>query len=590
LNSLGKKSFLALCAATLNAVSALAMGVSLTHSMEAPAYVGQMVTWKASVDDAGLSSIRYQFVVSLEPGGPLEVIRDFSAEPDLFFTASSHEGTYLIEVTALDLATGETSYASESYRFVPRIQGRRPMVNPTDRPRVFLFSAPSCEAGSRMRVVFAPSSGGYSQATSFKDCNGGTTMNFYLAGLQPETLYSAYAVVDNGSAPVSGTRVAFQSGEAFDPLPNTLVKPAAAGAAQPLILTSNGYVTDLEGTQLWAGVAPVTLITRPESGGFFWGLVEDSAYGIGHQAIRKFDLTGMILRETNAEYVNRQLVARGRRPISSFHHEVRPMPDGRIIALAAVERILTDVQGEGDVNVIGDMILILDSNLNVLWTWDTFDWLDVRREALLGETCEVGTGGCPPFYLTALANDWTHGNSVQFTPDGNLLFSARHQDWLIKIDYADGQGDGHVIWKLGRDGDFTYLTSDPWPWFSHQHDGNFMLDDPSELLVFDNGNTRFYGTGEARSRGQAIILDEDNRTARFKLNADLGVLAAAVGSAQKLSSGNYHFDAGYVIEPDNSLGAYALETNPAGGIIYELKTRGLIYRSFRMTDLYTAPD
>ena len=51
------------------------------------------------------------------------------------------------------------------------------------------------------------------------------------------------------------------------------------------------------------------------------------------------------------------------------------------------------------------------------------------------------------------------------TADGNLLYSARHQDWLIKIDYANGAGSGRVIWRLGKDGDFTMRSDDPSPWF-----------------------------------------------------------------------------------------------------------------------------
>ena len=93
----------------------------------------------------------------------------------------------------------------------------------------------------------------------------------------------------------------------------------------------------------------------------------------------------------------------------------------------------------------------------------------------------------------------------------------------------------------------------------------------------------------AESRGQVIELDEVNHVARLKLNADLGVLAAAVGSAQRLDNGNYHFEAGYVIQPNNSLAAYAIEVDRAGRKLYEMETRGLVYRSFRMTDLYTAP-
>jgi hypothetical protein len=252
--------------------------------------------------------------------------------------------------------------------------------------------------------------------------------------------------------------------------------------------------------------------------------------------------------------------------------------------LADVEQLLTDVQGPGAVDVIGDMIIVFDRDLNVVWTWDTFDHLDAGRKAVLGETCS-NSGACPPFHLARDGNDWTHGNSVQETPDGNLLYSSRHQDWLIKIDYNHGDGGGDVVWRLGKDGDFQYASDDPYPWFSHQHDANFEILDPSVLLVFDNGNTRVAAEEGGHSRGQAIRLDEQSRTASLELNADLGVYSLAVGSAQKLRDGDYHFDAGFVLE-DGKFVSYSVEVDPSGNPVYLAKADGPLYRTFRMTDLY----
>ena len=247
--------------------------------------------------------------------------------------------------------------------------------------------------------------------------------------------------------------------------------------------------------------------------------------------------------------------------------------------------MLTNVQGPRTVDVLGDMIVVFDRNLNVAWTWDTFDHLDVARAAVLGETC-VNAGACSPYYLAQDANDWTHGNSLQQTPDGNLLYSSRHQDWLIKVNYNNGEGGGQVIWRLGMDGDFQVNSSDPYPWFSHQHDAGFEFANPSTLLVFDDGNTRVANARNGNSRGQVIQMDEQNRVVTLALNADLGAYSLAVGSAQRLRDGNYHFDAGYVQEPDGT-SSYSIEVDPSGHIIYEAKANAILYRSFRMTDMYT---
>ena len=164
-----------------------------------------------------------------------------------------------------------------------------------------------------------------------------------------------------------------------------------------------------------------------------------------------------------------------------------------------------------------------------------------------------------------------------------MLFRS---DWLIKIAYNGGTGDGHIIYRLGKDGDFQISSSDPFPWFSHQHDSNFESSDPNRLLVFDDGNTRVVAAGTGNSRGQVLHVDEHNRIVTPLVNADLGVFSLAVGSAQALRDGNYHFDAGFVPE-NGTTDAYSFEVTPAGKIVYGAHQNTILYRTFRMTDMYT---
>jgi pantothenate kinase type III len=77
------------------------------------------------------------------------------------------------------------------------------------------------------------------------------------------------------------------------------------------------------------------------------------------------------------------------------------------------------------------------------------------------------------------------------------------------------------------------------------------------------------------------------------LNADLGVYAEAVGSAQPLSDGNYSFESG-LINPGPSMFATVYsrtsETTPEGKIAYAQQVPGqLTYRSFRVATMYDAP-
>jgi hypothetical protein len=320
------------------------------------------------------------------------------------------------------------------------------------------------------------------------------------------------------------------------------------------------------------------------------GVFEDGTQDPSKQFFREFDLAGIAHAETNAGRVNEQLAVMGVHAINAFHHEAVMLPDGKYLVLADSDRILTDVQGSGDVDVIGDTILVLDANLQVVWAWDAFDHLDPTRAALLGETCSGKASlACAPWHLAPTANDWLHGNSLQLTPDGNILYSVRHQDWVVKIDYQNGAGTGAILWRLGKDGDFQITSSDPYPWFSHQHDANFEKDNAS-LLLFDDGDTRQGLDPAAHSRGQVLKIDEQNRTASLTLNADLGAYSAALGSAQKLTNGHYHFDSGFIAPPSGSSGPFftqAVEVNAAGKIVFGLQIGAQEYRSIRMRDLYT---
>ena len=200
---------------------------------------------------------------------------------------------------------------------------------------------------------------------------------------------------------------------------------------------------------------------------------------------------------------------------------------GKIVALADVEQILTDVQGPGPVDVLGDMIVVFDSNLNVVWTWDTFDHLDVNRAAVLGEKC-TGAGGCTPYYLAKTANDWTHGNAVQQTPDGELLYSSRHQDWLIKISYRPGPGRRSCNLALGKGRRFSDRFLDPYPWFSHQHDANIQSSD-LPLCWYSTMATPGSQPGWQQPGARFCGWTNRIRKASFILNADLGVYSLASG-------------------------------------------------------------
>jgi hypothetical protein len=539
-----------------------------------------MVTWTAAAVDTEPGTLWYRFVTR-GFDQPRRIVKDFGPEASFDWAPHEREGLYLIEVTVRNRATGETAAAVVPFQATSNVTAGEPVVKETAHPLVMLYSAPPCPAGASMTVYYLLPENPLQNAPP-KRCDGVFSMNFYLAGLRPESSYFVKHIIEDRGVFTEGPVLSFVSGEAPADLPVhsrfTGSPVRAEGVYLSGSLVANFIATDLDGRLIWYYPKPMTFLTHPEAGGYFFGINLDVAGDESRQIVRMFDLTGTTVLETNAERVNEQLEAMGRRRINGFHHEARLLSDGNILVLAGVEQILTDVQGPGPINVLGDMILVLNRDLEVIWTWDTFDHLDVRRLATQNDTCMPVA--CPPLYLAPTANDWTHGNAVTETPEGNLLFSMRSQDWVIKIDYRRGTGSGSVLWRLGEGGDFTIVSDDPKPWFSHQHDAEY--EDDGMITLFDNSNVRRAEDATAHSRGQVFQLDESRRVARLVMNADLGGYAFALGSAEKLSDGNYFFDVGF---RENATGI-SVETDPQGQVVYAIEGTAPKYRTFRLKDLY----
>jgi hypothetical protein len=572
-----------------------AMSIALTPSEFSPNLPGTVVHWDATVSGASDGTLFYRFTEreqsqAVEP----RIIRDFSPSADLIWT-SLDEGSFEIEVTVHNRDTGETAAALRTFVVAMDPSVQLPSISGTSHALVFLYTAPPCSAAERegagtIRVRIEDEDGNVT-LTNSKPCGDDRSKSFYLAGLRAGATYRVtHQIALQWFNLEPGPTLEFT----VPPLdlglaPYQVLRPAPDPSTDVLLQSAIYQMhtaTDLAGNLVWYHASEIQVLTRIENGGTFFGISQEPFGQEADQIVREFDLQGLTVRETNAAAINDQLRAAGLRPITGFHHEARRLPDGNILVLASTEQILTDVQGPGPVNIIGDYLVVLDSNLQLVWSWDAFDHLDVTRPALLNQTCTPAGGGCPPFFLSEVANDWTHANSVQRTPDGNLLLSIRHLDQLIKIDYRDGLGTGDVLWTLGRNGDFTPLSDDPSPWFSHQHDAQYLPGSDNMILLFDNGNVRRNEIPTANSRGQVWQIDEAARTARLVLNIDLGGYSPALGSANPLPNGNFHFDNGFI----NATRSQFVEFTPAGDLVYSLQVETPIYRAFRLVNLYTAPD
>lgn len=514
---------------------------------------------------------------------------DFYAFNSYTWTPSDEEGVYDIQV-AVHSSTGSAGFASAAYDVTSRVSGGSPVVSRTNNPLVALYSMPPCAEGRTSRVRFKLPSDSVWQTTAVKNCTGNTSMNFYIAGMLGSSTYQIQQDVFSGPFATPGPVLSFTTGAIPSGLPiqkysQVKTSPAPNNTAYTVLLLgptgSIPYATDSTGRLIWyltPHSAIVDYLTRPLPGGTLFAITLDGSSSKASRLLREYDLAGNVIRETNYAAVSEQLVARGADPITTIHHEAIRLPNGWIAFLGSVEKVAD--QGAGPVNVLGDQIVVVDGNFQLKWCWNEFDHLDIMRPAVLGELCHRADIGCPvltnPTY--SVANDWTHSNALAYAPDGNLIVSSRHQDWVMKVHYANGTGNGALLWRLGKDGDFRVSSSVANPWFSHQHNAEFQPN--GELSLFDNGNTRIADFG-GNSRGQAWRLDEASKIATLTVNLDLGEFSRATGSAQLLSNGNYTFDLGFLGKT-----AKTKEFSPSNVLESQQDSTQNSYRSFRMRSLY----
>jgi hypothetical protein len=605
-----------LLTAGLSHQATAAITVQLAASPASPQPVGTTTTFTATATDSDPGAISYRFSAGPSPGS-LVMARDYSTLNTFLMTPAKYDGIFQIQVTARNNATQATAQATVGFQFTSRVSGGSPVVNATSNPLVALFSAPSCATGSFMRVRFLrQGTVGIADATGWLPCAPPASMNFYVAGMRANSSYNMHAETLSGLAFTQGPIVAFKTVKPSIKFPSVRfpVPPSVQDSfgenvllVSPLSLGTFPTAFDLSGYPIWyyqdpSGAIPV--LTRPIMGGTILlitaGTDSNGRTGL-LTVLREIDLAGNILRETNTARVSEQLVAMGQTSscqsdstqclVGAFHHEAIRLPNGHTMVMADAEKIFTDgTQGSSvanSIDIIGDIIIDLDTNWQVAWLWNSFDHLDVNRAAVLGETCLKVQFGCPPLFLADQANDWLHGNAIDYVSDGSLLLSMRHQDWVVKIDYNNGAGTGDVLWRLGLGGDFTINSSDPYPWFSHQHDAGFEQYGTSTLSMFDNGNTRRTLFSTAHSRGYVLQVDQTNMTVTPTLLADLGGYSLAYGSASRLLNGNYHFLSG-ILQP--GLFNQSDEVLPNGSIGLTAQISEMAYRSFRMPSLYNPPN
>ena len=253
-----------------------------------------------------------------------------------------------------------------------------------------------------------------------------------------------------------------------------------------------------------------------------------------------------------------------------IHHDVLQLPNGNFLTLShEIREVFVEALG-GNVNVKGDTILEVRSDGRVMWEWNTFDELDAER---FPGALSLNAGD-PELY------DWTHGNAISYLEDDDtILFSSRHQNWIINLDYPTGD----IIWTLGDEGDFDLVGDGEW--FYSQHSPQLQSD--GTILVYDNGNER-PDEGERYSRVVSYLLDDDEpeKTAEQVWEYRIEQYTTFLGDVDRLPNGNILVCAGGPDSEDPVAQIVEVTAEDPPEKVWELTTSGRIYRATRIPSFW----
>jgi arylsulfate sulfotransferase len=444
-------------------------------------------------------------------------------------------------------------------------------VTPTANPQVALYTMTLPFPGS-MTVNFGPTTSyGLTTWAQSVDTAGGQ-VSIFVAGMKASTAYHMAATVQfsNGITATDADHT-FTTG-AVPTIPDfnlTLTAATTAGLTpQPglELLNAPGAVaiSDLAGNILWMYANPgggtstdliqgvkmlsngdILMVIGANSGVPLSGPLPANSF----LEIREVDLAGDTVRELSINDLNDALqsatCAECHVTLQTFHHDVTPLPDGGWLMIANTIMNLSPsttpaLTNEAPTAVLGDVIVAVDKNLRPIWVWNEFNHLDPNRHPM----------NFP---------DWTHTNAVLYSPDdGNILVSIRHQNWLVKVDYENGSGNGNILWRLGQGGDFTLAGgTDPTDWQYAQHGPSYFTQNTTgvfSLGVMDNGDDRSFPTGTQcgtagapsclYSSAMVFQIDETGKTATITFHHILpdSEYISWGGNVEQMANGNVEYD------------------------------------------------
>ena len=193
-----------------------------------------------------------------------------------------------------------------------------------------------------------------------------------------------------------------------------------------------------------------------------------------------------------------------------LHHDFQRLPSGNTLVLTwelLPEDVTRQVRGgfesEGDHRgMLGDTVREITPAGEVVYEWNSWEHLDFEKDRIC--------------FLEG-REEWTHQNTLNATPEGDLVVSFRQTDTVGIVDRATGK----FRWKWGP-GDI-----------SHQHNPTML--DNGRVLLFDNGPHK---RGVTHSR--VIEIDPASNEVAWEYRGDppISFYSYHISGAERQPNGN----------------------------------------------------
>jgi hypothetical protein len=389
----------------------------------------------------------------------------------------------------------------------------------------------------------------------------GTAFSLEIMRLRPLTQYNFQVFLsDSSNVPVSQYQGTFTTGPLPSGLQNAKIELIQGVPTYDLLLLDynctnfSGIVaTDPQGQIVWyyQNDNQVFTLAQEDSHNLVFN---ELGLNVGY-TMKEIAPDGRTLHSVDDILEDGSLCA----PHGRWNHEMLLRPDDKVWTIGADIRPV-NIEGK-DTLQTGGTVEQWDINKGTVTRLvSLFDILDPAKDR--GVDSNLTTG----FFWQGNQNqyagqteDWTHTNSLDVLPNGDILVSNRHLDQVIAIK-PDFSG---IDWKLGGEGsDFTFPN--PSDRFYHQHFVKILPN--GDIVLFDNGNLRPAEEGGQYSRAEELKLNFSTMKAtkvwEYRNTPDL--FSSAVGSVIRLNNGNTVVDFGVdSVKEDPSIFTVA-EADPNG--------------------------